>query len=92
MGQGSDFNAPTHPDISALRGIQQQYKETTHHFWARFLLVKDKIEDCRGEDMISAFRNNCTDEGILNAINRRHITLFTDLATIVYKYSTMESA
>ena len=37
-----------------------------HHFWARFLLVKDKVKDCRDEDAISAFRNNCTDEGILN--------------------------
>ena len=32
------------------------------------------------------------DEGILYAINRRHITRFADLATIVYMHCTMESA
>ena len=63
-----------------------------HHFWARFLLVKDKVKDCRDEDAISAFCNNCADEGILNAINRRRILKFADLATIVQKYSAMESA
>ena len=62
-----------------------------HHFWAKFLLVKDKIKDCRDEDVISAFRTNCMDEGILNAINRRRILHFADLATIVQKYSAMES-
>ena len=72
--------------------IKQQSQETVHHFWARFLLVKDKIKDCRDEDAISAFRNNCMDEGILNAINRRRILHFADLATIVQKYSAMESA
>ena len=59
--------------------IQKQSQETVHHFWARFLLVKDKVKDCRDEDAISAFRNNCTDEGILNAINRRRILHFADL-------------
>ena len=73
-------------------GIWQQYKETSHHFWARFLLVKDKIEGSHDEDAITAFRSNCTDDGILNAISRRHISCFADLATIVYKYYTMESA
>ena len=63
-----------------------------HHFWARFLLVKDKVKDCRDKDAISAFCNNCIDEGILNAINRCHILHFADLATIVQKYSAMESA
>ena len=72
--------------------IQQQAQERVHHFWARFLLVKDKIKDCCDEDAISAFRTNCTDEGILNAINRCRILHFADLATIVQKYSTMESA
>ena len=83
LGQGSDLNPPTHPNISALMSIQQQSQETVHHFWARFLLVKNKIKDCRDEDAISAFRNNCTDEGILNTINRRRILHFTNLATIV---------
>ena len=63
-----------------------------HHFWARFLLVKNKVKDCRDEDVIAAFHNNYADEGILNAINRRRIVKFTDLATIVQKYSVMESA
>ena len=62
-----------------------------HHFWARFLLVKDKIKDCRDEDAISLFCNNCTDKGILNAINRSRVLHFTDLVTIVQKYCTMES-
>ena len=83
MGQGSDLNPPTHLDINALLSIQQQSQETVHHFWARFLLVKDKIKDCREEEAISAFRINCMDEGILNAINRRRILHFADLATIV---------
>ena len=71
--------------------IKQQSQETVHHFWARFLLVKDKVKDRRDEDAISAFCNNCTNEGILNAINRRRILHFADLATIVQKYSAMES-
>ena len=92
LGQGSDLKPPTHPNISALMSIHQQSQETVHHFWARFLLVKDKIKDCRDEEAISAFRNNCMDEGILNAINRRRILHFADLATIVQKYCAMESA
>ena len=76
-GQGSDFVPPTHPDIDALMSIKQQSQETVHHFWARFLLVKDKVKDCRDEDAISAFCKNCADEGILSAINRRRILKFT---------------
>ena len=91
-GQGSDFVPPTHPDIDALRGIKQQPQETVHHFWARFLLIKNKIKDCCNEEAISVFRNNCRDEGILNVINRHRIIHFADLATIVKKYSAMESA
>ena len=71
-------------------GIRQQHQEMVHHFWAIFLLVKNKVKDCRDEDAIAAFCNNCADEGILNAINRRHIPKFADLATIVQKYNTME--
>ena len=37
------------------------------------------------------FRNNCRDEGILNAINRRRILHFNNLATIIQKYIAMES-
>ena len=91
-GQGPDPIPPSHPNISALTSIQQQSQETVHHFWARFLLVKDKVKDCRDEDAISAFRNNCMNEGILKTINRRRILHFADLATIVQKYSTMENA
>ena len=91
-GQGSNPIPPTHPDISALTSTKQQSRETFHHLWARFLIVKDKVKDCRDEDAISAFRNNCTNKGLLNAINPRHILHFADLATIVQKYSAMESA
>ena len=72
--------------------IKQQPQEMFHHFWARFLLVKDKIKDCRDEDAISGFCNNCTDKGILNAISHRDIVHFADLAAIVQKYCAMESA
>ena len=90
-GQGSDLIPPTHPDIDALMSIKHQSQKTVH-FSARFLLVKNKIKDCRDEEAISVFRNNCRDEGILNAINRHRILHFADLATIVQKYCTMESA
>ena len=72
--------------------IKQQSQEKVHHFWARFLLVKDKVKDCRDEDAISAFCKNYADEGILTAINRRRILKFADLATIVQKYNAMGSA
>ena len=91
LGQGSDLKPPTHPAIRDLIYIRQQSQETVQHFWARFLLVKDKIKDCHDEDAISVIYNNCTDEAILNAINRRRVLHFTDLATIVQKYCAMES-
>ena len=90
-GRSSDLIPPTLPDIEALTSIKQQSQEKVHHFWARFLLVKDKVKDCRDEDAISAFCHNCADEGILNAINRCRILKFADLATIIQKYSAMES-
>ena len=71
--------------------IKHQSQEKVHHFWARFLLVKNKVKDCRDEDAISAFFKNCADEGILNTINHLRIPKFADLATIVQKYSAMES-
>ena len=40
------------PDICDLMYVRQQSQETVHQFWARFLLVKDKIKDCRDEDAI----------------------------------------
>ena len=52
----------------------------------------DRIKDCREENTIKIFCNNCTDKGILNAIGRRKITRFTDLASIVRKYCAMESS
>ena len=52
----------------------------------------NRIEDCREEDAISFFYNNCMDNGILNAISRCEITRFADLASIVRKYCAMESA
>ena len=71
--------------------VRQQPRETVHHFWARFLLVKNKIKDCHDDDAISVFHNNCTNEGIINALNRRRFMHFADLARIVQKYCTMES-
>ena len=82
-GQGLDLNLPTHPDTSDLSHIRQEPQETVHHFWARFLLVMNKVKDCREEDAILFFCNNCTDKGILIAINRREITRFADLASKV---------
>ena len=52
---------------------------------------QDKIKDCRDEDVISVFCNNCMDEGILNTISRRRVLHFADLAAIVQKYCAMES-
>ena len=63
-----------------------------HHFWARFRLFKDRIKDCHDEDAISLFCRNCTDDGILNAINRHRVSHFANLATRVQKYCIMESA
>ena len=91
-GQGSDLNLPTHPDTSDLSHIRKEPQETVHHFWARLLLVMSKVKDYREEDAISFFCKNCTDKGILNAINRCDIVHFADLAAIVQKYYAMESA
>ena len=74
---------PAHPNTSDLSRIRQEPAETIHHYWARFLLVMDRIKDCREESAISIFCNNCTDKGIMNAISHREITRFADLASIV---------
>ena len=92
LGQGLDLNPPTHPDINDLSHIRQEPQETIHHYWARFLLVMNKVKDCREEDTILFFCNNCTDKGIVNAISRHDIAHFADLAAIVQKYCAMESA
>ena len=83
MGRVLDSIRPTHPNICDLSQIRQEPAETVHHYWARFLLVMDRIKDCREENAISIFCNNCTDKGILNAVRRREITRFADLASTV---------
>ena len=83
LGEDSGSIKPTHPNISNLSQIRQEPEETVHHYWARFLLVKNMIKDYREEDAISFFYNNCTDKGILNAISHREITRFADLVSIV---------
>ena len=90
-GKVPDLTPPANPNIRDLSQVRQEPTETVHHYWARFLLVMNRIEDCRQEDAISSFCNNCTDIGILNAISRRDITCFTDLASMVRKYYVMES-
>ena len=92
LGKVSDSTTPAHPTISNLSQIWQEPTETIHHYWARFLLVMNRIKDCREGDAISIFYNNCTDEGILNAVSRRDITRFADLVSIVQKYCAIESA
>ena len=91
-GRGSDSNPPTHADINDLSHIKQETHETVHHYWAKFLLVMNKVKDCREEDAVSFFCNNCTDKGIFNALSRRDISRFADLASIVRKYCAMERA
>ena len=102
VGQDLKFNPPTHhnlyspsnsgpPFIYGLMYVWQQPQETVHHFWARFLLVKNRIKDCPDDDVVSVFHHNCTDEGILNALDRRHIQSFTELSQVVQKYCAMES-
>ena len=81
-----------HPNISDLSQIRQEPAETVHHYWAKFLLVMNRIKDHREESAISIFCNNCTEKGIINAISRREVSRFADLATIVQKYCAMESA
>ena len=78
--------------LNSLPHIRKEPQETVHRYWARFLLVLNKVTDCREEDAISLFCKNCTNKGILNAISRRDIAHFADLATIVQKYCAMESA
>ena len=92
LGQGSDLNPPTHPDTNYLSHTKKAPQDTVHHYWARFLLVMNKVKDCREEDAISLFCKNCRDKGILNALTRRDIAHFADLAAIVRKYCAMESA
>ena len=62
-----------------------------HHFWARFLLVKNKIKDCCDDEAVLDVYRNCTDEGILNALNHHRIQTFTELSHLVQKYCAMEN-
>ena len=90
LGAGSDQDPDsannTHPSLSRLSHIRKEPQETVHRYWARFLLVLNKVKDCREEDVVSLFCKNCTNKGILNAISRRDIVHFADLATIVQKH------
>ena len=63
-----------------------------HHFWTRFLLVKDRMMDCCDQEIIATFQYNCRDRGILNTLARRHVQNFTEILDLVHKYCTMESA
>ena len=90
--QNPDSANNTHQDLNRLSRITQEPQETVHRYRARFLLVLNKVEDCHKEDVVSLFCKNYTNKGILNAISRRDIVHFADLATIVQKYCAMESA
>ena len=90
--QNPDSANDTHSDLNRLSCIRQEPQETVHRYWARFLLALNKVEDCHKEDIVSLFCKNCMNKGLLNAISRRDIVRFTDLATIVQKYYAMESA
>ena len=89
--QNPDSATPTHPNLNRLSHIRQRPQETVHRYWARFLLVLNRVKDYREEDAISLSCKNCTNKGILNAISRRDIVHFADLAAIVQKYCAMES-
>ena len=81
--QNPDSATPVHPYLNPLSHIIQEPQETVHRYWARFLLVLNKIKDRREEDANSLFCKNYTNKGILNAISRRDIVHFADLAAIV---------
>lgn len=70
--------------------VIQWLGESMHHFWARFLLDKDRAEGHGEQEMINAFRHNCHGECILNALARRRIQTFTELSSLVLKYSALE--
>ena len=90
--QNSDPANDARSDLNRLSRIRQEPLEMVHHYWARFLLALNKVEDYHEEDIVSLFCKNCTNKGLLNAISRRDIACFADLATIVQKYCVMESA
>ena len=53
--QDLDSANNTYPDLSRLSHIRQEPQETVHRYWARFLLVLNKVKDCREEDVVSLF-------------------------------------
>ena len=61
--QNSDSATNTHPYLNRLSHIKQEPRETVHHYWARFLLVINRVKDCREVDAISLFCKNCTTKG-----------------------------
>ena len=65
--------------------VKQQPGETVWHFRARFLIVKNKMTDGCDKDIIEIFRQNCRDDGILNALAHRHIQNFSSLSDLVSK-------
>ena len=91
IGRGSRFNSTRPPKYKGSIPNSARAHRNSTPLLARFLLVMNRIENYREEDAISLFCNNCTDKGILNAISRREITRFADLASIVRKYCAMES-
>ena len=77
-GKSSDSKPPTHPSINDLSHIRKAPQEVVHHYWARFLLVMNKVKDCREEDAVSLFCNNCMDKGLLNALSHCDISCFAE--------------
>ena len=69
LGQDSNSKPPTHRDLINPSHIRQEPQETVHHYWASFLLLINRVKDCREADAISLFCKNCMDKGILNAIS-----------------------
>ena len=83
-----DNSGPT--DIWDLAYVTQKPKEIVRQFWMRFLFVKNKIPDCCDAEALAAFRFNCHDEGISNALAQRHVITFPELLYIVSRYCVME--
>src|SRR4051812_47216594 len=46
-GEVSDLTSSTRPILSDLSQIRQMPEEIVHHYWARFLLLMNRIKDCR---------------------------------------------
>ena len=57
-----------------------------------FLFIKNKIPDSCDLKFLAAFRHNCHDEGILNALSRRCVQTFAELSDLVSRFRVMEDA